>query len=457
MSARRIVRQRLIQENEFPNIPSDWDVERMRFLFQESKERNGKNSVGQMLSVSEYRGVIPRDYANEDQKRTEEELENYKVVRPGQLAVNSMWLNHLGLGVSDHLGHVSPAYNVYQISDRLDRRFVHHLMRSNYYLKIYLRYLYGIRPNSFQIKSNDWASIPIIVPDLSTQRAIADYLDRETARIDLLIEQKQRLVELLGEKRSAIITTAVTGNAQNSNRFAVEGGDGVSERQHLGWTKKRIKHHLLGFFGGGTPSKDNEAFWTNGTVPWVSPKDMKQKKISSSEDYITAEAVINSAANMVPINSVLMVVRSGILKHSIPTAINTESVSLNQDMKAFRFLKSMLPEFFLYWIDGQQKQLLQDWVQVGATVENINTRVMLNSEISVPDLPTQRTIADFLDCETTRIDHIREKTRVSIDRLREYRSSLITAAVTGQIDVSKWVKAGNAERRLDAAQATVSV
>jgi type I restriction enzyme S subunit len=152
-----------------------------------------------------------------------------------------------------------------------------------------------------------------------------------------------------------------------------------------------------------------------------------------------------------------MVVRSGILKHSIPTAINTESVSLNQDMKAFRFLKSMLPEFFLYWIDGQQKQLLQDWVQVGATVENINTRVMLNSEISVPDLPTQRTIADFLDCETTRIDHIREKTRVSIDRLREYRSSLITAAVTGQIDVSKWVKAGNAERRLDAAQATVSV
>jgi type I restriction enzyme S subunit len=151
-----------------------------------------------------------------------------------------------------------------------------------------------------------------------------------------------------------------------------------------------------------------------------------------------------------------MVVRSGILKHSIPTAINTVSVSLNQDMKAFRFLKSLLPEFFLYWIDGQQKQLLPEWVQVGATVENINTRVMLNSEIRVPDLPTQIAIAGFLDRETARIDHIRDKTRVSIDRLREYRSSLITAAVTGQVDVTKWVKAGTAERRLDAVQATVS-
>jgi type I restriction enzyme, S subunit len=208
---RRAVRQRLIEENEFPHIPEDWGVERLRFLFSESKERNGKLPVGEMLSVSEYRGVVPREYEHEEQKRTEEELENYRVVRPGQLAVNSMWLNHLGLGVSEHTGHVSPAYNVYDISKRLDRRFVHHLMRSNYYLKIYLRYLYGIRPNSFQIKSNDWASIPIIVPDLATQRQIADFLDRETARIDTIKERTNASIDRLKEYRSALITVAVTG------------------------------------------------------------------------------------------------------------------------------------------------------------------------------------------------------------------------------------------------------
>ncbi len=207
----REVKKRLIVENEFPHIPDDWGVERLRFLFTESKERNGKIPVGEMLSVSEYHGVVPRDYEDEDQERTDEELENYRVVRPGQLAVNSMWLNHLGLGVSEHTGHVSPAYNVYNISERLDRRFIHHLLRSKYYLKIYLRYLYGIRPNSFQIKSNDWASIPILIPDISTQRVIADFLDRETARIDKIIERTRVSIDRLKEYRSALITAAVTG------------------------------------------------------------------------------------------------------------------------------------------------------------------------------------------------------------------------------------------------------
>src|SRR3546814_14034610 len=135
-----------------------------------------------MLSVSEYRGVVPREYVHDEQRRSVDELQAYRVVRPGQLAVNTMWLNHLGLGVSKHLGHVSPAYAVYDISGRLDGRFVHHLLRSQFYLKIYLRYLYGIRPNSFQIKSDDWRAMPVIVPPLEAQRALADFLDRSAER-----------------------------------------------------------------------------------------------------------------------------------------------------------------------------------------------------------------------------------------------------------------------------------
>ncbi len=207
-------RLRLIKDNEVPPLPDDWLVERFRFLFRESKERNGDQPVGDMLSVSEYRGVVRREYEHEEQRRNDEELQNYRVVRPGQLAVNTMWLNHLGLGVSAYLGHVSPAYAVYDISDRLDTRFAHHLLRSQYYLKIYLRYLYGIRPNSFQIKSDDWNSIPVIVPPLRTQRAIADFLDRETARIDQLIEKKAAQKELFVERwRSEIDAEIESGRA----------------------------------------------------------------------------------------------------------------------------------------------------------------------------------------------------------------------------------------------------
>ncbi|MCV0428593.1 MAG: hypothetical protein K5905_24310, partial [Roseibium sp.] len=208
---RSAAENRLLIENELPPLPDGWRVERFRFLFSESKERNGATPIGDMLSVSEYRGVVPREYEHEEHRRSDQELENYRVVRPGQLAVNTMWLNHLGLGISDHLGHVSPAYAVYQPSKQLDGRFVHHLLRSQFYLKIYLRYLYGIRPNSFQIKSDDWKSIPVILPDLPTQKAIAAFLDRETARVDQLIEKKQRLVELLGERTRTKLSNLLRG------------------------------------------------------------------------------------------------------------------------------------------------------------------------------------------------------------------------------------------------------
>lgn len=86
--------------------------------------------------------------------------------------------------------------------------------------------------------------------------------------------------------------------------------------------------------GGGTPSKTNSSFWENGTIPWISPKDMKTDRILSAEDLITAVAVKQSATNLVPAGSVLMVTRSGILRHTFPVAVAEVPVILNQDLKA---------------------------------------------------------------------------------------------------------------------------
>jgi type I restriction enzyme, S subunit len=91
----------------------------------------------------------------------------------------------------------------------------------------------------------------------------------------------------------------------------------------------------LGYWcGGGTPSKSNNEYWQNGTIPWVSPKDMKVSKITGSYDYITPRAVAESATSLVPAGAVLMVVRSGILRHTFPVAVARVDVALNQDMKA---------------------------------------------------------------------------------------------------------------------------
>ena len=100
-----------------------------------------------------------------------------------------------------------------------------------------------------------------------------------------------------------------------------------------GWAEAAVEE-LGEWRGGGTPSKARDSFWRNGTVPWVSPKDMKRNFIDDADDHITEHAVRDSATNLIPPQSVLVVTRSGILRHSLPIAINTREVAINQDLKA---------------------------------------------------------------------------------------------------------------------------
>lgn len=189
-------------------IPAHWKMVPFRHVFTESREVNGKTPVGPMLSVSGYRGVEVKEYDSENRRRTPEEVASYRVVRPGQLAVNTMWLNYAGLGVSDFEGHMSPAYRAYNISPSLEPRYVHHLLRSSTYVQGYTALLTGIRPNSLQMSRDDLMNFPVILPPLEEQRLIADYLDRETAEIDAALAEHKHLRALLLERRAETITAA---------------------------------------------------------------------------------------------------------------------------------------------------------------------------------------------------------------------------------------------------------
>src|SRR5699024_2236899 len=184
-------------------IPAHWEVVPFRHVFTESREVNGENPVGPMLSVSGYRGVEIKEYDSDNRRRTPEEVATYRVVRQGQLAVNTMWLNYAGLGVSAIEGHMSPAYRAYDISRALEPRYVHHLLRSSIYVQGYTALLTGIRPNSLQMSRDDLMSFPVIVPPLEDQRLIADYLDRETAEIDAFISDSEQMARLVDERRKA--------------------------------------------------------------------------------------------------------------------------------------------------------------------------------------------------------------------------------------------------------------
>lgn len=147
-------------------------------------------------------------------------------------------------------------------------------------------------------------------------------------------------------------------------------------------------------FGGGTPTKSKPEYYT-GEIPWVTPKDMKSVVLLDSIDHITEEAVKNSTVKMVPQKSVLMVIRSGILKHDLPIAINTVPVTVNQDMKAFVVGKEITPEYLMYAFVTREAKILSNVRAV--TADNIEFGVIKNMRIPIPPIEAQRRFAVFAE------------------------------------------------------------
>ncbi len=198
------------------------------------------------------------------------------------------------------------------------------------------------------------------------------------------------------------------------------------------WGTKPLKR-VTTSCGGGTPDKGNLDYW-RGDMLWVSPKDMRSSIVSDTEDKITGKAIRESAARPVPTRSVLIVVRSGILAHTIPVALNTREVTLNQDLKALIPNHELVPEYLLYLISGLQQQLLVEWRQEGATVESLESDRIANTPTLLPTTSEQHAIAAFLHRETARIDALVAKKERLIALLREKRTALIAQAVTKGLD-----------------------
>lgn len=153
---------------------------------------------------------------------------------------------------------------------------------------------------------------------------------------------------------------------------------------------------LTRMVGGGTPSKGRDDFW-NGDIPWVSPKDMSSRDLYDAEDHITKVAVDNSATQLVPAGSVLLVVRSGILVRRFPVAIARVALTLNQDMKAILPGKLLQPEFLAYGLAAMEQAVLRQCVKRGATVHSIDIGKLQRLEFPIPTKSEQLRIVEILD------------------------------------------------------------
>jgi type I restriction enzyme, S subunit len=195
------------------------------------------------------------------------------------------------------------------------------------------------------------------------------------------------------------------------------------------WPLTRFRY-LGNFIGGGTPSKVNTDYWEGGTIPWVSPKDMKSNTIFDTEDHINEIGLKNSPCQLVPPDALLMVVRSGILRNKLPVARNAVPVTLNQDMRALLPISSVSTRFLQYFVQGCEAELLSHWCKDGSTVESIEHDILAGTWLALPPISEQRRITAYLDEQTEKIDRLMDMRRRQMALLKEQRSALIQQAVT---------------------------
>ncbi|MBL9193790.1 MAG: restriction endonuclease subunit S [Opitutaceae bacterium] len=198
------------------------------------------------------------------------------------------------------------------------------------------------------------------------------------------------------------------------------------------WTTIRLSE-VGTWRGGGTPSKANPAFWTNGTIPWVSPKDMKQARLSTAQDLITESAVVSSATNIVAAGSILLVTRSGILAHSLPVAVNLVPVALNQDIKAVTPHTFIDSEYLRLVLQCFERDILNSCRKGGTTVHSIEFPALQDFTIPLPPLAEQKRIVARIEELFSELEAGEESLRVARRQLGVYRQSLLKQAFQGKL------------------------
>ena len=230
-----------VQLNFADKLPEGWEILRGKFVFKEINERSvdGKE---QLLSVSEHKGVVPRDSINVNMFQAEN-YTGYKLCNPGDVVINSLWAWHRGIGVAEHRGIVSTAYSVHRLRkpNKWNYKYLTYLLRTNAYVGEYLIRSKGIWDSRLQLTGSNFQDIQIVIPPLETQNAIVAYLDRKTLQIQEFIAKKERLIELLEEQKSSVIRKYVTKGVQSNSSLKPSNVDWIGDiPKH--WQIKKLKY-----------------------------------------------------------------------------------------------------------------------------------------------------------------------------------------------------------------------
>ncbi|WP_294052518.1 restriction endonuclease subunit S [Thiolapillus sp.] len=407
-------------------IPKHWITVPFFMHAKEKKVPNKGMIEDNLLSLS-YGNIIRKNITTSE-GLLPESYETYQVVKYGDIVFRFTDLQNdkrsLRSGLVRERGIITSAYLAVKATN-MNSEFLAHLMRAYDVIKVFYGLGGGLRQ---ALRFDGIKRMPILVPPINEQLAIVDYINHETAQIDQLIEKKTRFIELLKEKRAALITEAVTG------KFDVRTSKPYPEYKNsqVDWVGAIPKHWItVPFFMHAKEKKVPNKGMIEDNLLSLSYGNIIRKNITTSEgllpeSYETYQVVKygDIVFRFTDLQNDKRSLRSGLVRergiitsaYLAVKATNMNSEFLAHLMRAYDVIK------VFYGLGGGLRQALR--------FDGIKRMPIL-----VPPINEQLAIVDYINHETAQMDKLTEETQRSIDLLKEKRTALITAAVTGKIDV----------------------
>lgn len=455
-------------------IPKHWEIVPLRAIYKKFDKRCGNENF-ELLSVTIEKGIIKQSEVEIKQDISNDDKSKYKIVPLNAVAYNKMRMWQGAVGMNEICeGIVSPAYIVAYPTTNFCYKFFAYLFRANFMLLAYNKFSYGICQDQNTLRADDFLSLKIPLPPLNEQRQIAEFLDKKCEKISEFIAKKQRLITLLKEQKQTLINECVCGRLDfviESERSEVSPSLRDFATQNRGNPQKTTTKGIDCHEVVPTSRNDKIAFKHSG-VEWLGqiPKHwevrkLKQIGVFSKGNNITKKYISNEGLPFILYGDIYT--KYNFKAVNIANKITSENANLASLVKKNTLLFSASGE--IVEDIGKCIVLLADFAYIGGDVITLNIKdcdsvflsYALNStfaiyqkalmgkgdiivhihilnlknlQIPLPPLNEQRQIAEFLDKKCEKIDKAIRLVEQEINKMKEYKTSLIDKAVKGQIN-----------------------
>ncbi len=419
------------------DIPNEWVTIPVGRLYSRTK-RTG-HSEKELLSVYRDYGVIPKSSRDDNNNKESDDLTPYQLVQPNDLVMNKMKAWQGSIAVSEYEGIVSPAYFVYEPREKLFElahpRYVHYLLRNPIYITQYMSRSKGIRVNQWDLDPDEFKTIELLLPSKDEQNKIFEFLDHETAKIDTLIEKQQQLIKLLKEKRQAVISHAVT-NGLNPQAPMKDSGVEWFDSVPSHWKVAKFSY-LAQVVRGGSPRPAGDPTLFDGDYsPWVTVAEITKDTsvyLEKTSSFLTKKG---SEQCRVFRAGTLLISNSGATL-GVPKILQIDA-NANDGVVGFESLK-LNPEFAYFYLSTLTERLRTQIKSTGGSTQiNLNTDIVKEISVPIPPKEEVQLIVDYIVEQIDVFSQLASKAETLIQLMQERRTALISAAVTGKIDVRNW-------------------